>query len=345
MLSVAPQASLEEFGEATMKPNEQYRTETAPAVACRGELSVIVPLRHGGIGGGKLAYELLGRPGAPLLIVAGGISAGRHVLGSCDFAEAGWWQSQSGSFDPSRYQILAIDWFGSNGSITLPIDPVDQVEALRQLLDHLGIAKVAAFIGASYGAMVGMHFAALLPDRLGALLAISASDRPHPFASACRALQRGVITLGERHGDMASGVALARAMAMLTYRTPDEFADRFGEAPIIRNSIVRVASEDYLAAQGERHCERMNGFAYRRLSESIDLHRIEAETIKVPLTLVAVDSDALVPADDIERMAGRLSGATLHRISSRFGHDAFLKEEAQVGAIITSFLDTLELSR
>ena len=42
---------------------------------------------------------------------------------------------------------------------------------------------------------------------------------------------------------MASGVALARAMAMLTYRTPDEFADRFGEAPIIRNSIVRVASE------------------------------------------------------------------------------------------------------
>jgi homoserine O-acetyltransferase len=89
----------------------------------------------------------------------------------------------------------------------------------------------------------------------------------------------------------------------------------------------------------------MNGFAYRRLSESIDLHRIDPAEIGVPLTLVAVDSDALVPAADIERMADRVPGAALHRISSRFGHDAFLKEEAQVGAIITCFLDTLELSR
>ena len=109
--------------------------------------------------------------------------------------------------------------------------------------------------------------------------------------------------------------------------------------------MVRVASQDYLAAQGARHSERMNGFAYRRLSESIDLHRIDPAEIGLPLTLVAVDSDALVPAADIERMAARVPGAALHRISSRFGHDAFLKEEAQVGAIITCFLDTLELSR
>ena len=328
-----------------MKLTEQARTEAAPAAAIRDELRLIVPLRHGGVGGSKLLYELAGPPGAPLLVVAGGISAGRHVLASYDFPEAGWWQSQAASLDLSRFQILAFDWFGSDGQVSLPIDPADQAEALRQLLDHLGVDKVAAFIGASYGAMVGMHWAARYPERIGALLAISASDRPHPFASACRSLQRAVITLGERHGDMASGVALARAMAMLTYRTAEEFADRFAEEPTIRNTVVRVASPDSLAAQGARHSERMNGFAYRRLSESIDLHRIDPAEIGLPLTLVAVDSDALVPAADIERMAARVPGAALHRISSRFGHDAFLKEEAQVGAIITCFLDTLELSR
>ena len=324
---------------------DRCSSDTAPYAAIRDGLSVMVPLRHGGMAGGTLRYELVGPPGAPLLIVAGGISAGRHVLGSYDFPHAGWWQPQAASLDPSRFQLLAIDWFGSDGSIGLPIDPADQAEALLQLLDHLGIARAAAFIGASYGAMVGMHFAALFPRRLGALLAFSAADRAHPFASACRALQRAVITLGEGHGDMASGVALARAMAMLTYRTPEEFADRFKDEPTIRNTVVRVASEDYLAAQGARHCKRMNGFAYRRLSESIDLHRIDPAGIAVPLALVAVDSDALVPAADIERMANCAPGATLRRISSRYGHDAFLKEEAQVAKIITEFLDSLEISR
>ena len=58
----------------------------------------------------------------------------------------------------------------------------------------------------------------------------------------------------------------------------------------------------------------------------------------MPLTLVAVDGDALVPATDIEGFASRVKGASFHLISSRFGHDAFLKEERQVGAIITNFL-------
>lgn len=319
--------------------------EALPSPACRDDLRIVQPLRRGGIAGFTLRYELVGTPGAPLLIVAGGISAGRHVIASYEFPEAGWWQSQSASLDPQRYQLLAIDWVNADGALTLPIDPADQAEAIKQLLDHLGIATAAAFVGASYGAMVGMHFAALFPDRLVGLLAMSAADKPHPYASACRALQRAVITFGERHGDTASGVALARAMAMLTYRTPEEFADRFADDPTIRNAIVRVASEDYLAAQGARHCQRMNGLAYRRLSESIDLHRVDPADIKVPLTLVAVDQDALVPAADIEALANAIPHANFHLIHSRYGHDAFLKEEAQVGTIITEFLESLEISR
>ena len=301
-----------------------------------------MPLRHGGVAGFALRFELIGPPEAPLVLVAGGISAGRHVIASSEFPEPGWWQAQGAAF--RGFRVLAIDWVGADGTIDLPIDPLDQAEAIAWLLDELGEPRAAAFIGASYGAMVGMHLAARHPHRLGGLLAISAADRAHPFASACRALQRQAIALGESSGDPVAGVALARAMAILTYRTPEEFAERFDAPPEIHDRHLRVAAEDYLDAHGERHCRRMRSIAYRRLSESIDLHRIDAP-IGVPLTLVAVDQDALVPIRDVEALAARMPSSTLKAIHSRYGHDAFLKEEAQVGAIITEFLDSLETYR
>ena len=310
--------------------------------AGRGNLRVTQPLRHGGIADFALCYELTGPTDAPLLIVAGGISAGRHVVSSDEFPESGWWQSQADAF--AGRSLLAIDWVGADGTIALPIDPADQAHAIRELLDHLGIGKAAAFVGASYGAMVGMHFAARFSERLGGLLSISASDRPHPYASACRALQRKALTLGETHGDPASGVALARAMAILTYRTPEEFAERFAAEPGFQGERVRVAAEDYLDAHGDRHCRKMCSTAYRRLSESIDLHRVDPAAIRVPATFVGVDRDALVPIAAVEMLAASVPGSAFRAIHSLYGHDAFLKEEAQVGAIITEFLDSLEIS-
>jgi homoserine O-acetyltransferase len=321
--------------------NQIERCRPGNSEARRGELRHVMSLRHGGVAGFTLRFELIGPQGAPLLLVAGGISAGRHVVASGQLPEPGWWQSQAATF--RDYRILAIDWVGANSTIDLPIDPADQAEAIAWLLYELGETK-AALIGASYGAMVGMHLAARYAERLGGLLAISAADKAHPFASACRALQRQAIALGESRGDPAAGVALARAMAILTYRTPEEFAERFDAAPEIHDNRLKVGAEPYLDAHGDRHCKRMGSIAYRRLSESIDLHRID-DPIDVPLTLVAVDQDALVPAADIAALSARMPGSTLKIIPSRFGHDAFLKEEVQVGAIIAEFLDSLEISQ
>lgn len=315
------------------------------ATARRGEMALDLPLRHGGRACGALRYELVGSDDAPLLLVAGGISAGRHVVATVDVPEPGWWQALACSFDRARFRLLAIDWIGADGSLDLAIDPADQAAALQRLLDRLGVSRIAGFIGASYGGMVGMHFAAGAPHRVGALLAISAPASAHPFSSAARALQRQAIALGEAHGDPAAGVALARALAMLSYRTPEEFADRFTATPAVHDGRLRVAAEDYLAVQGARHAERMPATAYRRLSESIDLHRVDPAAITVPLTLVAVDSDALVPAADIAALADAHGAARLHRIASRFGHDAFLKEERAIAAILAEFLSTLETDR
>ncbi len=283
-----------------------------------------------------------GASDGPLLIVAGGISAGRHVLSSDEFPEAGWWDSQRGTFSLQRCQILAIDWVGADGTIDLPIDPADQAHAIALIMDELGVARADGFIGASYGAMVGMHFAALHRDRLGALLAISAAGRSHPYSSACRSLQRQAISLAESAGCPEAGIALARAMAMLTYRTPEEFAERFAGRPSIEHGRLRVGADDYLASQGSRHCRRMSAVAYRRLSESIDLHRVDPSDVRLPLILAAVDRDALVPPADMETLAQAVPGAKLHLISSIYGHDAFLKEGQQIAALILPFLASLE---
>lgn len=312
------------------------------ADARRGEVGAEVRLLHGGVARGSLRYEDVGQDGLPVLFVTGGISAGRHVVASVRFPEPGWWQSQSTSFDTGRFRILSFDWVGADGAVDLPIDPLDQAQAIALLLDYLDIERLHAFIGSSYGGMVGMQFAGRYPERLGGLLAISAAGEAHPFSSANRALQRRALALGETSGDPAAGVKLARALAMLTYRTPEEFADRFAEKVQVSGTTVRVPAEDYLDAQGEKHALRMNSVAYRRLSESIDLHRIDAASVHVPVTLVAVDSDSLVPPSDVEALAGRLPDAAFHLIRSRFGHDAFLKEDAQVAERIDYFLRSIE---
>ncbi len=84
--------------------------------------------------------------------------------------------------------------------------------------------------------------------------------------------------------------------------------------------------EDYLFARGADYAQRYQPEAFVCLSESIDLHRIDACGIFVPATLIGVREDQLVPVADMRAMAARLPHATLQEISSLYGHDAFLKE-------------------
>lgn len=306
----------------------------------RGEFRKRLDLVHAGPTAVEIRYELAGPNDAPLAIVAGGISAGRHALANANDPTNGWWQSQSHTF--GRHRLLAIDWLGADGTLDQPIDSSDQARALLATLDELDLSGAVAFLGASYGAMVGMHCAAIAPDRISALLAISAADRSHPFTSAQRALQRQAVELGERLGSPEAGVALARKFAILTYRTPQEFAERFAEPCRIEQGRGHASSESYLDHMGERHGARMSAVAYRRLSESIDLHRIEPEKIGVPSTFVAVLSDQIVPASDIEALASAVPYGRFVSIPSLYGHDAFLKEAEPIATIIHVFLNSLE---
>lgn len=311
-----------------------------PPQAIRGRVPARLRLRHGGEHDVQVAYELVGPADAPVVLAAGGISAHRHVIASDAFPEAGWWQSQSGvGLDTARLRVLAIDWLGADGRLDAVIDSADQADAIAAVLDALGIDAVAAFLGSSYGAMVGLQLAARYPRRVGRLVAISGAHRSHPYASAWRALQRQAVALGQLQCDESQGLALARQLAMLSYRTPAEFAERFDAAPTVAHDRVRVAAEDYLEHCASTWVARTSPTAFLRLSESIDLHRVEPREVTVPTTVVAIAEDRLVPLEDLFALSEALPHSEIRVLRSKFGHDAFLTETRAIGDLIAGAID------
>ncbi|MEG3191359.1 homoserine O-succinyltransferase MetX [Lysobacter sp. D1-1-M9] len=314
--------------------------------ATRGEFTVQLELRHAGRRTVTLRYEILGAAHLPVVVVAGGISADRHVSCNSNHAEPGWWDAQVGAgraIDPARHCVLGFDWLGADGCLDVAIDPADQADALAALLDALDLARIEAFVGCSYGAMVGLQFAARHGGRLGQLVSISGSHRAHPYASAWRALQRRAVALGALQCDETHGLELARQLAILSYRTPAEFAARFGAAEV-RDGRVRVAAEDYLDHCAGKYVAKTSPTAFLRLSESIDLQTLDPAQVQVPVTVVAVEEDRLIPVADaydlVERL-GRAPGAQeprLRVLRSPYGHDAFLKEDADIAAVINDAL-------
>jgi homoserine O-acetyltransferase len=299
-------------------------------------------MRYAGERDLMLRYELQGGVDMPVIFVAGGISAHRHVSESTVFPEPGWANAlvaPGRALSPSHCRILAFDYIGADGELDAPIDSADQADAIALLLESLGIDRLRAFVGYSYGAMVGLQFAARHPQRLSRLVAVSGVHRPHPYAAAWRALQRRAVALGQLQCADDQGLALARQFAMLSYRTPEEFDERFDQAPVIINGRVRCAAEDYLDVAGLRYVARTPVTAFLRLSESIDLHRVEPKDIRTPTMVVAVESDRLVPLADsvllVEKLAGR---GHLRVLRSPYGHDAFLKETERVDAILANVL-------
>jgi homoserine O-acetyltransferase/O-succinyltransferase len=282
-----------------------------------------------------------GPTGAPLIIAQGGISASRDVCTTA--AGEGWWSDLIGpgrALDTDRFRVLAIDWLDIaqlGGAPAVSSD--DQADALAALLDALGVARAAAFVGASYGAMVGLSFAARHGDRLDRLVAISGTHRAHPLATALRTIQRNIVRHGIDCADTAGALSLARQLAMTTYRGAAEFAERFDVEPEYRNGRFHFAVEDYLQAAGAKFVARFDARRFLDLSESIDLHRLDPATVRVPTDVIAVDSDRLVPLADCQQLATAIAAPTrLHVVDSPYGHDAFLKEPRRIGALLRGAL-------
>ena len=285
---------------------------------------------------GEVTGRLHGPDSGPLVVVVGGISSDR-------FATRWWsWAVRAGGpVDLNRTRVLGFDLLPGKDDPGVTITTTDQARLLAVLLDGIGEPGIDAFVGASYGGCVGLAFAAAFPDRIGQLVAISAAHRSHPSATAWRGVQRRLLALTRDCGREAEGVALAREMAMITYRTPGEFALRFGPTPP-RAAGGPYPVCEYLIDRGAAYAEATSAARWIALSDSLDRHTVAPGVVRCPLTVVGFSSDRLVPIEDSRELAARAPDLRrLVEAPSIFGHDAFLKERELVGRVLHDALSPL----
>ncbi|WP_395648271.1 alpha/beta fold hydrolase [Terricaulis sp.] len=285
------------------------------------------------LGDSYISLRLAGAPDAPKVLALGGISAGRDVCGP-----SGWWREtliDHAGIDLQRFCLIGVD-FAPLGDQRVRFSPRDQARLLVAALDHLQTPRLHAFVGASYGGLVGLAFAELAPERLDRLCVISAAHRPCAQASAWRGVQRRIVEFGALHDDAAGGLALARQLAMITYRTADEFDARFGAGV---DASGRGPVDGYLEARGKAYPAAIGAKRWLSLSESIDRALLAPESISTPTTLAACFEDQLVPLALVQELADRLPDVRgFHSFHSQYGHDAFLKEPARIAGIINACL-------
>ena len=303
------------------------------------DLEVPIPRRLARLGERPTA-RLFGSAG-PLVVAMGGISADRSV---CDSPAArGWWTGLAepgAALDPTRMRILGLDFAADETGATAP-STAEQAEVLAAALDALGVAAADVIVGASYGGMVALAFAEAFPDRVRRLALVCAPASPHPASTASRELQRRVVAMGLTLGSGAEALSIARGMAMLTYRTPEEFAARFAGGTQDPSSLCVSAPGAYLRARGDTYGEVMTPERFLSLSASIDRHRVDPARVPHRTLVIGAESDRLVPPDQLRALAAALPQGSLHLIDSLYGHDMFLKEAAALGRSIAPLLEGL----
>ena len=309
-------------------------TKFAPSI----ELEVELPPALRACGGAVRA-RLTGPETGPLVVAMGGISADRFVCRRDD-GRAGWWPGLVGdgcAVDPARHRVLGLD-FAADPTGRLAPSTEEQAELVAAAIEAAGAAQ-ADIVGASYGGMVALALAAQRPERVRRLVLISAPAAPHPAATAVREVQRRTVALGLAAGLGAEALSIARGLAMLTYRTPAEFAGRFDGGIDSADTLATSGPGQYLRARGDAYPAVMSPERFLSLSASIDRHEIDPGCVPHPALVIGALSDQLVPPEQLQSLAAALPDARLHLLDSLYGHDMFLKEAKRVGALVASFLE------
>jgi len=290
-----------------------------------------------------------------------------HALTGSSVAEQ-WWGPMIGpgrALDTSRHAVLAANLLGGCYGSTGPrewavehddpfpeLTPSDLAHAHVPLVEHLGIERLAVVTGGSLGGMVTLEWGRRSPVPVDRLVVFAAPAATSAQAIAWNTVQRMAIEAdpawqGGRYfpGDgPTTGLAAARALAMITYRTQLEFGARFGRAS--SRTPGRFDVDHYLRRQGDKLVARFDAASYVALMRAMDLHDVgdlaaaARETVRrVGMVIgVGVDTDILYAPGEVRAWteAYRAAGvdARYREIASPAGHDAFLIEWDQVEAIL-----------
>jgi homoserine O-acetyltransferase len=339
----------------------------------------------------RIAYESWGELNADksnAVLVLHALTGDSHAVGSAGkhHPTEGWWSEIIGpglAIDTEKYFVVAPNMLGgcqgSTGPSTLDdhgreygsrfpyLTIRDQVAAQRQFALGIGIEKWAVVIGGSMGGMQALEWAITYPAAVGRLAviaapAISSADQISLNSVQTEAIRIDPAWAGGDYYDAKPGfgphhgLALARRMALLNYRSPHELNDRFertwqsGVSPL--GGGGRFAVESYLDFHGNKFTRRFDANSYLVLVDAMNSHDVGRDrgsvanalaTITCPTLVVGIDSDRLFPLDDqrliAKEIGGELIGGKLHVIESEFGHDGFLIEHEVVGSLLRTLFE------
>lgn len=272
---------------------------------------------------------------------------GTNILGSC-----------YGSTGPNSVNADTGEPYGAE----FPLVTVhDIVRAQARVLDHLGIEKLKLVIGASIGGMQALQWAIDFPERVEEAIVIGTAPLG-ALGLALNHIQRQAIRLDPRWNNgsydvsdvPAQGIALAREIAMLSYKSAELFNHRYGrnlnrngEDPW-KHHAARFDIGGYLDYQGAKFVQRFDANSYLSITRTMDTFdpvrkygsaKAAYSRIKAKIKLVGISSDWLFPPEDVrhltEEMRAQGVDCDYREIVSAHGHDAFLAEPEKLLEVLS----------
>lgn len=272
-----------------------------------------------------------------------------NMIGSC------YGSTGPGSVDPQTGEIYGPDF---------PLISIrDNVRAQARLLDSMGIRRLRLVLGGSIGGMQALDWAILNSEQVERALIIGVTP-VSAMGLALNHLQRHAILNdpdwdGGRYSPQhppRRGLALAREIASLSYKSAALFDERFGRKPN-RNGEDPWGLDDrgggliggrfdiagYLDHQGDRFVDRFDANSYLSILRTMDTwdplhgHASPAQAfgcIQAHLSFVGISSDWLFPPEAVRQFAETIRDAGVkadyREMISAHGHDAFLAEQAEL---------------
>jgi homoserine O-acetyltransferase/O-succinyltransferase len=351
------------------------------------------PMRLGGtLPEVQIAYETWGELNAARdngLLIFTGLSPSAHAASSHEDPAPGWWEDMIGPgrpLDTSRWFIICVNSLGSCFGSTGPasIDPATgQPYRLRfpvltvediahggyEALRSIGLEMLAGVIGPSLGGMTAHAFCAMFPGFAKSLISISAAARSTPFAIALRSLQREMIRRDPAWAEgqfpagagPITGMRLARKLGMITYRSAQEWQQRFGRERMAHERKsgdpfgIDFEIESYLEAQANKFVGQFDANCYLYISRAMDLFDLSEHGGSVEAALkrselrralvIGVETDLLFPLWSQREIADALSkvgvATEFKPLPSIQGHDSFLVDMERFRPAIGEFVAKL----
>ena len=353
--------------------------------------------RGGSLSNPVLAYETWGKLSKSkdnVVVILTGLSASSHVASNSSDSNPGWWEGIVGpdkAIDTNKFYIICVNslgsCFGSTGPasinqitgepfrLTFPELTIDDMAtATKFLLDTLGIKQINTLVGPSMG---GMHALALIIQNnkfVKNFIAISTAFQSLPYAIAIRSLQREVIRKDPlwKNGYYTpdspplNGVRIARKLGMISYRSANEWAQRFGRKKSSKNNITQntfgientgfeFEIESYLEHLAVKFQNVFDANCYLYLSRSIDWfdiidygpssEEVLGKTGLESALILGVESDILFPIYQQKELAEYLSAdstkVTYKSLNCLQGHDSFLVDIETFSREISCYLENI----